>query len=436
MQLRLVSLRFRPMTPERVASVRAALIDEPARFGRLPRAYRDVDELAEVACHLDGMQLRNATPRAQNLPAVKAAAFEENPAALGITLRPADVREHPLAWVPRFLRNTRARVRHMKEAMAEHRADHGPLLSKAKLRAPLLRQLKAHPAAYARLPARLQANLHVLSVAYGARPEGVSASARADGKLAALHAEGKADWRAYFRHPELIPLLHERYPELAPIVELQRQLKQLNIDHAERLPRDLTLVQELIHNRLTSPKDDPKPLMVAIFPKRDPNGGFAHPRLEQFLQTHRVVYFESGSGAETLDILKRATAEKKAARAWIAGHGKPTEIRFGEGEDGALTVNDEAAMKAAGIDQCFEPGALIILQACSTGKGRELATNVVNLFGRTVPDAHTVGPTRPSFEAVQEQRSDGSIEEWSFGLPRPSLTHHQGRHEASVVAWA
>jgi len=198
------------------------------------------------------------------------------------------------------------------------------------------------------------------------------------------------------------------------------ELKDLNIDFPKRFKSPET-VQKIIENRKDLDAADPRPLAVLIYTKRDYNGSFqAHNQIETLVNMghYRVVYFEAGTDEEVFNALIRATAVKQAKLLVLAGHGDQAYISFGANDPGScpieneykyVDVSDYCKMIKIGLSKCLAKESIVILESCSTGKGKDKATNIANVIGNIFKYSAIIAPTEPAYIHQYQFDNDGNV---------------------------
>ncbi|MFA5840157.1 MAG: DUF4116 domain-containing protein [Candidatus Margulisiibacteriota bacterium] len=183
-------------------------------------------------------------------------------------------------------------------------------------------------------------------------------------------------------------------------------LRSLNIEFPQRLGSMRSLL-EIVHNRQNLAENDPRPMIVLLYPKADYNGAFAATQMEELVQKgYRVIYFEGGTDEEDYANLIAATRNvgKKTMYIEWSGHGTAEKIAKGaadpaqgipENEDLYIDLTDEKEMKDLKLEETIDPAGMIIVTACSAGAGRETSPNMANMFAKIfkVPIKAPVLPT-------------------------------------------
>ena len=174
---------------------------------------------------------------------------------------------------------------------------------------------------------------------------------------------------------------------------------------------DQTLT-ELTNNRNEN-KADKRPLAVVVLPRADWNSAFCNTSEVDKLIKHgyRVMAYEVQSDKQFVEAIHNACTHQKFSMLLIGGHGDPGHVSFGttdprfatESENlvGAssasqLELTDTALLKNSNVSECALRDARIVLESCSTGKGRGQSENIANFVSRAFPDTYVFAPTEVS----------------------------------------
>ena len=238
--------------------------------------------------------------------------------------------------------------------------------------------------------------------------------------LAAVKQDGWALWRAdesLKKGPEILSayfgpsLSAERYKELSD------DLNELDIGFPERF--DINTLLEIIQNRKNLEKKEAKPLAVIIYPKADWNGAFQKNQMKELIKRgYRVVYFEAGDENTVYSSLKAATidVDTKADLFVLGGHGTQTHTAMGAGdpakgkienEEFYINISDKEEMMA--LKDSLNEGSVVILDSCSSGKGKESADNTANLMKSVFPQSTVFAPTVPTSVEKYEYDSNNRV---------------------------
>jgi hypothetical protein len=194
--------------------------------------------------------------------------------------------------------------------------------------------------------------------------------------------------------------LRKTYKEITlPIIS---ELNYLGITKLDRFKNN-KIIQEIIHNRSHSKANDPRPVALIIYPKTDRRGSFGNNQIEKLIERgYKVVYQEANNEKDFYRAIKN---EKQGSVALliIGGHGDQGSTAFGgqdptegaqrKSEELELDLSDEKEMRILKLKKYLKPNAHIILESCSTGKGREKQKNMANMLGRVFSTQTIFAPT-------------------------------------------
>jgi hypothetical protein len=166
------------------------------------------------------------------------------------------------------------------------------------------------------------------------------------------------------------------------------------------------MLERLYANRERA-ADPSRPTVFVAFPFHDDNGAFYREgtQLDDLLDTHNVVIFESGSEegfyAAARDFGRRYGRTRDII---IGGHGSPASIRLGsEMEPGMLDMTDTEEL--AQLRSLLGRDPRIILVSCSTGQSETAIGGVISrILGGTL-----IAPRTPSSTSGYDVDSHGRI---------------------------
>jgi hypothetical protein len=206
-----------------------------------------------------------------------------------------------------------------------------------------------------------------------------------------------------FLSPEVIEKLPKEQKERISI------LKGLGIEFPERfIGRPPYVLDTVIANRQGAKPKPSQPLAVIIYPKKDWNGAFKNNQIRELIDRgYYVLYFEAGSEDEVYSALQSATSTtgRKAQLLILGGHGDREHTSMGEGdpastdignESAYIDLSDEREMIDQHLDSHLTDDSVVILESCSTGKGRGEEPNVANMMKRVFPQSRVFAPTAPT----------------------------------------
>jgi hypothetical protein len=183
--------------------------------------------------------------------------------------------------------------------------------------------------------------------------------------------------------------------------KMHYDLKELDISFPERLGSDI--INQIIFSRKNLDKKENLPLAVIIYPKEDWNDAFRTNQIRELIRRgYRVVYFEAKNENEVYESLKSATTNVgKAADLFVlGGHGTQTHISMGAGDPGRSGIENEEfyidtsdEKEMISLKNCLNKDSVIILDSCSTGKGKSEASNVANALRSIFPQSSVFAPT-------------------------------------------
>ncbi len=172
---------------------------------------------------------------------------------------------------------------------------------------------------------------------------------------------------------------------------------------------------ELLKRQYELRDEKDKPHAVVVFPHGDWNGAFTpNTPTNQFEMLQKQLgdkfvlrVSESGSRYGFMRSLARFHRDHgKIAFAVIGGHGNPDSVQFGDNNDRSnRSMVRRRDLKYPGMTRMgefFEPGATILLEACSTGQKKGIAQRLAETWG----DVTVIGPDIPS--AVNSVTLDAS----------------------------
>ncbi|MBU9888861.1 MAG: hypothetical protein KTQ49_03195 [Candidatus Omnitrophica bacterium] len=188
----------------------------------------------------------------------------------------------------------------------------------------------------------------------------------------------------FMRDPDHMISLVDEYEALLPRAEM------LNIEYTGRFT--LSQLKEIVTNRENNAPDG-RQLFIALYAKADWNnalGNYSTPN--QISKIHkdktRLMYFETGTRAELQSALLEASKDEPASIISFNFHGWQTGMDLGEEY---LSIKNEEEFANTGVLKALKKDGVIVLQSCSTGKGREQADNVANMMRRIFPHAKYKG---------------------------------------------
>lgn len=182
-------------------------------------------------------------------------------------------------------------------------------------------------------------------------------------------------------------------------------LGKLNIEFVERF-KNYTDFKEVVLNRINLKGADSRPLAVIIYPKTDHNRAFEPNNIGELIEKgYRVVYFEVASDEAVYQAVEAATVKQKAQLIILGGHGIAERTAMGATDPASSEMSDEVyyidlsdkpEMKQRHLSLHLEKGAVILLESCSTGRGKQDGNNVANLMREVFPQASVYAPTLPT----------------------------------------
>jgi hypothetical protein len=228
-----------------------------------------------------------------------------------------------------------------------------------------------------------------------------------------LETAFNTNFNIYSLMPEGIKnIFTERYEKIL------KNLNEINIEFLQRF-RSIESVQEIIKNRRYLNEIEPRPLAICIYAKKDRNTAFEKNQIEDLIANgYRVDYFEAGTDKEVYNALIDATSGKPAELLILAGHGTQTQITFGsdefarseiENRDKYIDLSDENEMRKRVLSKCIAKNAVIILDSCSTGEGKQKAKNVAGLIRAIFPESTIFAPTKPAIIEKYEFDKKGKV---------------------------
>ena len=140
--------------------------------------------------------------------------------------------------------------------------------------------------------------------------------------------------------------------------------------------------------------DKPKALVIAG--EDDPNEAFAPtPDYVAFfaqVQSHyNLRYRVVKNPLEFCQEIAKAAKEGNIELLIVAGHGSPQTIRLGS--DSRILANIE--LPDSKVLELLAPNAVIFLEACETGAGKEYNNNIANYFANHAPGRVVIAPLTP-----------------------------------------
>ncbi|MCB9030055.1 MAG: HEAT repeat domain-containing protein [Deltaproteobacteria bacterium] len=191
-------------------------------------------------------------------------------------------------------------------------------------------------------------------------------------------------------------------------------------------------LNEIICNR-EAKYFDGRPIATIVTSPYDHNGAFLttdNCLLRSLIMNgYCVMYYEVKSDSEMLEsILASNTRSSESftqpAKLIVLGaHGAQAGSMLGDksSEDQRIDTEDDEQILLSGVGAALENGGQVILISCSTGRGREEADNVANLFRFAFPQASKVwAPEIPSNISAVKFSTSGEILEVNFGDKTPT----------------
>ncbi|MDD3234137.1 MAG: hypothetical protein PHG46_02555, partial [Candidatus Omnitrophica bacterium] len=139
-------------------------------------------------------------------------------------------------------------------------------------------------------------------------------------------------------------------------------------------------LKEALNDRFAA-RSDERPLAVVIMPTTDWNHVFdSFPAYADIRGTYRVMYYETDNEDQAFEYIEDATKDEQSSLLLLGGHGLQTGLYWGEGnsDDDYLGLADEVQIAFLKDDVKND----VILESCSTGKGREEQANLANMLYR------------------------------------------------------
>ncbi|HTY12695.1 MAG TPA: DUF4116 domain-containing protein [Candidatus Omnitrophota bacterium] len=232
--------------------------------------------------------------------------------------------------------------------------------------------------------------------------------------------------------------VYRRDPEVVRAViggdlplEYAKALIDLGIEFPERL-RGATPAQvaELIDTRRDF-KNDGRPLALVVLPKKDWNGAFANNKvLELMGKGYHVVLVEAGKETDLYSAITGYGGKQKISLLWIGGHGTPGTVNFGSApnaqydETDYLDLADRREMKKLGLGDFMEKDSVVVLQSCSTGRGREGKFNISNMLGEVFTHSTVYAPEQDAFISDLSYDSDNHVSGVVYGESVPTYSSY------------
>lgn len=167
---------------------------------------------------------------------------------------------------------------------------------------------------------------------------------------------------------------------------------------------------ETVHRLFVVNKDDPfddRPVVLLLHNKDDYNGAFASKLSSQrgtvvdalaADERYHVIYREIDSDQDVIPALETFGPVQTLV---LAGHGTKTTLQLSHARSHAR--EDESLVDTADFDQCdgkssdyFQPGAQILLYACSNGEGGAHGENLQRSIADTYPGVEVVSSPVPA----------------------------------------
>lgn len=205
-------------------------------------------------------------------------------------------------------------------------------------------------------------------------------------------------------------------------LKIIEDLIDLNISVSNFFFLNTHQMEEIIANRKNF-QTDARPLALVVFPphRSDPFICFGRNQIKTLMeQGYHVVYIEAGKDTNFYDVLKEFGQKQKISLLVIAGHGEPTKINLGAEETSRknrppfeethyLDFSDKEEMLKLNLDQYLKEEAVIILESCSTGEGKEKGANMANFIKDVFPGKTIYAPEKPAGPASYEFDNKGKI---------------------------
>lgn len=149
--------------------------------------------------------------------------------------------------------------------------------------------------------------------------------------------------------------------------ELERQMYQVDQTYRPK------------HARLEELKQQAqKPVFLVVYNKNDWNGGFYDDqnKFNTLSKDFNVVVYEAGNEDAFYDAVEKTAKIGDITHLLIGGHGSPNGIQLGAGREETAYLDLTDAQKMKGLKKYLQ-GAIVILEACSTGQDREAIGGVL-----------------------------------------------------------
>jgi len=189
--------------------------------------------------------------------------------------------------------------------------------------------------------------------------------------------------------------------------------KELNIEFFGRYPKEIL---EKVYENLTRAPTTGKPLLLVVFAKEDGNGAFyyAADKMQPLRRFYKLLITETdtkkGFYRSIPDIASR---HGKIDTIIIEGHGYPNEIHFGDNIDENKEKIHASDKMRFGLKKYFIKKPTIIMDACSTGKGKY---NIARSFSQL--NARVFAPIKPSSLEEYLLDSMGRIQDVKYRTQR------------------
>lgn len=139
-----------------------------------------------------------------------------------------------------------------------------------------------------------------------------------------------------------------------------------------------------------------KPKALILAGEDDPNEAFAptkaYVKFISDIQEHYDVRYRIVSSPEEFCLeIEKAAKEGNIELLVVGGHGSPQTIRLGR--DSRLLIDRK--LPNEDVLKMLAPNAIIFLEACATGNGKEDAMNMANYFADRAPGRIVIAPTVP-----------------------------------------
>ncbi len=189
------------------------------------------------------------------------------------------------------------------------------------------------------------------------------------------------------------PLMEKLYTLQRPVID---ELCALNIYHPERF-KNMKEARAIIAAR----KDIPTGKTALLtYPEFDDTHAFENNQISELIKKgYTVIYHEVPDENAFYAVIKKEASRHPVSVLVIAGHGRSSSIHLKEyapttskiDEQWYLDLADETELREL---DTFLDGTHIVMESCSTGKGKETGDNMVNMFRRALPHAKKIfGPT-------------------------------------------